>query len=83
MLKYYVMFTDENGCPSLLHDPVIGRNRSFLFCCCPAYAYPFRYADACLVAKVLKGEVVTAEAYEAKLLAWSESDIRRSLSTPV
>jgi len=75
-VNYYVMLTDEVGCPSLLHDPVIGKNSSLLLCCCPAYAYKFSYPDAGLVAQVLKGKVVTAEAYEAKLKAWSESDIK-------
>jgi hypothetical protein len=70
---FYVMFTDENGCPALLHDPVIGEASSLLWCCCPAFAYQFSYADACLVAKVLKGEAVLAETYEGKLKAWSEN----------
>ena len=72
-MNYYVMLTTEDGCPSLLHDPVIGKKREILFCCCPAYAYRFSYSDACFVAQVLKGEVVTAEAYDAKLIAWNDS----------
>ena len=80
MTSFYVMFTDEDGCPSLLHKEAViekkthpGRTElQFLRCCCPAFAYEFSYPDACLVAKVLDGEVVTAEAYEGKLTVWSE-----------
>ena len=74
MTPFYVMLTDEDGCPSLLHDPVMGKKGNILFCCCAAYAYRFSYADACLVAKVLEGEAVTTEAYEAKLKAWAEEE---------
>jgi hypothetical protein len=69
---FYVMFTDEDGCPSLLHHPAVDKGGSIIWCCCAAFAHPFNYSDACLVAAVLKGEPVTAEAYEAKLGAWSE-----------
>ena len=72
MTPFYVMFTDEDGCPSLLHDPAVGKGGRIVWCCCSAYAYRLSYADACLVAKVLKGEAVTAETYEARLTVWGE-----------
>lgn len=77
---FYVMFTDADGCPSLLHAEVVApqyRNGSpvgtcLLWCCCAAFAHRFTYADALFVAKLLKGEAVLAETYEGKLKAWSE-----------
>ena len=74
MTTFYVMFTDEDGRPSLLHDPAVDKKGRIIWGCCAAYAYQFSYADACLVAKVLKGEAVTAQSYEGKLTAWCQAE---------